>query len=621
MNFGIFSPKLNTRQDVPSILLSEAFIQADSRNVFEQHGEYKSLRGRLESFLDANGDKIAAPTDVFTISAIDHANKKLTVTGDVLSGNTALADGATIRINAGTTTANNTTFTVNGTPTYSSPSSTVYVTASISAAGATPGNLFVGTAPIIRYHRHTKQKTGTEYLLAATVYHILLWNYSAKTLAVKFTSGTPSGVERWDIITHLDNVYASNNSDLVQKWDVRDDPTNSFADLGSASGIDIDGAGTYLTACKYLASIEGYLFLLYTTEGGGANNVKAQRGRWCSLRDDSDFDENGSGDAGYKDFDNTPAFIAGVGKKDDNLYVFTNGDRPVTYFGWLVIQDTVFEWDEKQIKTGCISPDTIVNDKSGRLFYLASDLTFREIDTPDDISFPVDISLRGINTEYARFSQAAYIDEYDHIYLAIPAGSSETNNLVLDLKIRDLTWNVHDIPIRAFGDYTRQEVQTYDTLPYDNYDDFGLAWKIYDTDINVIGHPFDLVSDYNGYTYELNSAFNDAGSDFTRILVIGTTLTLRASSINLFKRVNNGVDLYFNREDAGSVNVSIKRDNEASWQLVGTASLIDADLPDIIVFHIPFDKRAKFFLFKLESTDFFEFLGMAFSEFELDDYR
>ena len=216
-NFGIFSPKLNTRQDVPSILLSEAFIQADSRNVFEQYGEYKSLRGRLASVQDANGDNIAAPTDVFSISAIDHANKKLTVTGDVLSGNTALADGATIRINGGTTAANNTTFTVNGIPTYSAPSSTVYVTESISAAGATPGNLFVGTTPIIRYHKHTKQKTSVEYLLVATAYHILLWPYLNKTLTVKFTCGTPSQVTRWDIITHLDNVYATNNVGKVLK--------------------------------------------------------------------------------------------------------------------------------------------------------------------------------------------------------------------------------------------------------------------------------------------------------------------------------------------------------------------------------------------------------------------
>lgn len=615
-DFGIFSPKLNTRQDVPSILLSEAFIQANSRNVFEQHGEYKSLRGRLGSFIDANGDKIAAPTDVYTITNINSGTRTITIVGDHSAGETVLGVGDTIRINGGSESDNETTFTVDSLPAVT----TVVVTEAL-AADATPGNLFVGTTPIIRYHKHMKQKTSVEHLLVATIYHILLWSYLNKTLTVKFTCGTPDQVERWDIITHLDNVYATNNIDLVQLWDVRDDPANNFEDLGGAGGIEFDGAGTYLTACRYLASFEGYLWLLYTTEGGGANNVHAQRGRWCSLRDVTDFDENGAGDAGYRDFDNTPAFIAGVGKKDDFLYVFTNGDRPVTYFVWLVTEDTVFSYDEKQIKTGCIAPDTIVNDRSGRLFYLASDLTFREIDTPDAISFPVDLSMRGINTEFARFSQTTYIDEYDHIYLALPTEGSETNNLVLDLNIRNLTWNVHEIPVRAFGDYTRQERHAYDDLPYADYDDWGLAWVRYDTEINVIGFPIDLASDYNGYTYDLHSAFKDAGNDYTRTLIIGTTLTLKAQSINLFKRINNGVDLYFNREVAGSVNVYVKRDNERTWQLVGAASLVDTDLPDIVVVHVPFDKRAKFFLFKLESTDYFEFLGMAFNEFEFDGYR
>ncbi len=616
-DFGVFSPKLNTRQDVPSILLSEAFVQADSRNVFEQHGEYKSLRGRLGAFQDANGDDIATPTDVFAISSINVSLKRITITGDHSGGNTALTVGATIRINGGTTAANNIALTVASLPT----TSTIIVTETLASAGATKGNLFVGSTPIIRYHRHTKQKASVEFLLAATRYNIFLWTHDTKILTVKFTTGSSSETIHWDIITHLDQVYATNNIDLVQTWDVRDDPTNSFDDLGSASGIDIDGAGTYLTACKYLFSFEGYLFLLYTTEGGGANNVHAQRARWSSLRDITDFDENSSGDAGKNDFDNTPAFIAGVGKKDATMYVFTNGDGPVTYFGWHTTESIVFSWDEKQIKAGCISPDAIVNDKSGRLFYLANDLTFREIDTPNPISFPVDVSLRGINTEFAQFSQAAFIDEFDHIYLAIPSGSSETNNLVLDLTISDLTWNVHDIPIRIFGDYTRQEVFTYDTLPYDDYNSWGLAWKIYNTEINVIGHPLDLVSDYNGNTYELHAAFNDAGEDYTRTLVIGTTLTLQANSINLFKRINNGVDLYFNREAAGSVNLSVKRDNEKTWQTVGSASLADTALPDIVVVHVPFDKRAKFFLFKLESTDYFEFIGMAFNEFKWDDYR
>ncbi|MCK5613404.1 hypothetical protein KAR91_66655 [Candidatus Pacearchaeota archaeon] len=612
-DFGILANKLNVQESIPSILLPAAFLQSESRNVFEQHGEYKALRGRLAAFQDVSGDNIAAPTDVYAITSLNTGTKTVTIDGDHSAGNTELNVGATIRINGGTTEDNNKLLTVTALP----DTDKITVSESLSAVGAAKGNVFVGTTPVIRYHRHTKQKTSVEYLLAATRYNIFLWANADKSLTVKFTTGSVAETTHWDILTHLDNVYATDNVNVVQKWDVRDDPANDFEDLGSASGIDIDGAGTFLTACKYLGSFEGYMFLFFTTEGGGANNIHAQRGRWSSLRDDSDFDENSAGDAGKKEFDNTPAFIAGVGKKDNFLYVFTNGERPVTYFGWLTTEATVFIWDEKQIKTGAISPDAIVNDKSGDLYYIASDLSIREIDTPNKLSGPVDKLMRGINTENAQFSQADYIDEFDHMYFAIPSGGSETNNIVLDLTVNDRTWNIHEIPIRAFGDYTRQEVSTYDTLPYDNYDDWGLAWGKYDTDVNILGFPLDLAAGYDGFTYELHSAFNDAGEDYTRTLVIGTDF----NALNLFKRVNNGADLYFNREAAGSVGISIKRDTEASWQSVGSASLADTALPETVKVHVPFDTRAGYLKIRLETTDFFELIGIIFNEYELDGYR
>jgi hypothetical protein len=613
-DFAILSDKLNVVDSIPSILLPSAFLQAESRNVFEQHGEYKALRGRLLTIQDADGVAIQTPTDAYVITSIVAGTSTINITGDHSAGNTPLDVGDTIRLNGGTEADNETLFTVATLPTTGSITTVETLT-----ADATPGNVFVGFTPIIRHHRHTKQKGSTEFLLVATRYNVFLWTNSTKTLSVKFTTASPATeTTHWDIITHQDNVYATNNIDVVQKWDVRDDPANNFAALGAGAGggIDIDGS-TLLTACKFLASHEGYLFLFYTTEGGGANNVFAQRGRWSSRRDDTDFNENSAGDAGRNEFDNTPAFITGVGKKDSNIYIFTNGDQPRTYYGWLTTESIVWVWDEKQVKTGCLSHDTIVNDKSGRLFYLSSDLTVREIDTPELISRPVDKTIRGINLNFAQFAQATFIDEFDHIYLAIASGSSETNDIVLDLTVSDLTWNIHEIPVRSFGDYTRQDVFTYDTLPYDTYEEWGEAWVTYDSDVNVLGFPLDLASDYFGRTYELHAAFNDAGEDYTRSMVIGTTF----NAVNVNKRINNGVVLYFNREAAGTINVYVKRDDEANWLLVGTASLADAALPTTVAVHVPFDVAAKFLKFKLESTDYFEFIGAVFNEYEIGSYR
>ena len=623
MDFAIMGPKLGLAESVPSIALREAFIQTGSENVHERYGEYRKIRGRLAEFYDiTNSVKIALPTDVFTITAIDHASKKLTVTGDVLSGNTALADGDTIRINGGTTEANNIIFTVNGTPTYASPSSTVYVTEAISAEGATPGNLFVGTTPAIRYHRHVKEKTNTEYILAGTAYNIFLWTYSDRSFTVKHTCA--SVCTRWEMVTHMDNVYATNNVDKVLWWNVESSASNAFAVLDNANGLDIDGGTTYITKAKHLTSFEKYLIVGYVTDSD--SDVHPARAIGASQESGGatiDFQySGGTGDAWKKDFLNTPAKLMGFARWGNNIIVGTGPDYlGRIYRGWITTQDTVFEWVEEPLKAGVLSGDTFVNSKDGRLFFLASDLTIRALNNPEPVSNLIDLTVRGINASVAEYAQATFIDRYNSIALAVPTGSSETNNKLLMIDVDKRTWFIQDIPIRAFGDYTQQLTYTYDTLPERTYDDWGAAWLIYDTQVNVLGFPLDICSDYSGYTYDLFRADKDAGSAITGTLIIGTSLDPNRATLHRFKRVNSGVDLYFNREAEGSVALEVKRDNEASWQSVGTAELADTALPKIVVKHIPCDLRGKYFQFQLSSDDYFEFLGMSFSDFELEGTR
>ena len=616
-DFAIISPKLGIAENTPKVLLSEAFLAKGSENVHQRYGRYDKIRGRLPDLYDSENVKIKAPTDVYVISAINSGSKKLTVTGDVLSGETALADGDTIRINGGTTAANNITFTVNGTPTYSDPSSTVYVTETISAEGATPGNLFVGATPVIEYHRHVRQNTGTEHLLLGTKYHILLWTQSDKSLTVKWTTLVPANVLRWEITDHLRNVVATNNSDFVLWWNVDGSVSNNFAALDNSNGIDYEGTAKRLTKAKHITSFERYLILGYTTEDG---TVYPQKERWASLGTGGssiDFDENGSGDAGAKEFTNTPGFLMGFARHGDDLVI---AKQDSMYRSWLVTADTVFEWDEYTLKVGCISADSLVNDKAGRLYWIASDLTIREIMTPRPISTAVDITVKGLNTSKAEYIQATYIDEYEEIWWAISSGDSDTNDTIVSFHPESGRSYIYKIPVRAFGDFTQQVAYTYDTLPYDTYADWGANWLIYDTQRNIVGFPLDLASDYLGNTFDLHRANSDDGNTFTAKLIISTTLTVQ-KSLNLFKRVNNGADLIFNRKSSGSSTLYAKRDSEKSWQLLGTASFIDTDLPETVTVHVPFDKRARSFEFKIESSDAMEFLGMFFREFEFDNYR
>lgn len=612
-DFAIVSPKLGIAENVPSVLLSEAFITKGSENIHERYGRYDRLRGRLPELLDSEQAKIKAPTDVYVITDINAASKIITITGDHSAGNTALAEGDTIRINGGTTTGNNITFTVASLPT----TSTIITSEALEAAGATPGNVFVGATPVIKYHRHIRQGTGTEHLLLGTKYHILLWLNSDKSLTVKWTTVTPANVYRWEFADHLRNVVATNNSDFVIWWNVDSSVANVFAALDNADGIDYEGTANRLTKCKYIFSFERYLILGYTTEAG---TVYPQRMRWPSLGTGGstiDFDENGSGDAGAKEFTTTPGFLMGFARHGDDLVISKEDSM---HRGWLVTAETVFEYEEYTLHVGNLSADSLVNDKAGRLYWLGSDLTIREISTSRPLSTVVDITVKGLNTSQAEYIQSTYIEEFEEIWWAIPSGGSDTNDTIISFHPGSGRSFVYKIPVRAFGDFTQQESYTYDTLPFDTYAAWGADWRIYNTKRNVVGFPLDIASDYLGNTFDLHRADKDDGSDFIGVLIISTTLTVQ-KSLNLFKRISNGCDVILNRKSSGSATLYAKRDTERSWQLLGTASFVDADLPETVIVHIPFDIRAKSFQFKGESSGNMEFLGLIFREYELDDNR
>jgi hypothetical protein len=621
-DYAIFSPKMGLAESVPGMTMREAFLRDGSKNVHERYEEYHKIRGRLPDLydLDTTPQKIAAPTDIYTITTIDTGTKTITIVGDHSAGTTALAAGDTIRVNGGTTAANNVKFTVSSLPT----TSTIVTVEPLSAAGATPGNVFVGATPKICYHRHVKEKTSAEYLLIGTAYHILLWTYSDRSLAVKHTCS--SACTRWEMCTHMDNVYATNNVDKVLWWNIEDSAGNNFAVLdNAANGLLIDtGNSKYITKAKHIFTFENYLFVANVTDSDSdvhpARVINAS-GETGGATIDFNYTD-GTGDAAKKDFTNTPSEVMGFGRWGNNIIVATGPDSKYgrIYKGWLTTEKVPFYWDEEPLKTGTLSGDTMVNSKDGRLFFLATDMTIRELNNPVPVSTLIDKTIRGINLSVAEYSQATFIDRYNSIAIAVPTGSSETNDKLLCINVdKPGSWFIMDIPVRAFGDYTQQVVYTWDTLPERTYNDWGAAWLIYDTQVNVLGFHLNLCSDYSGYTYDLFRADNDDGTAFTAAMVFGTTFG--PENINNYKRVNNGIDLYFTRQAEGTVTVEVNEDSAKAFETVGTASLVDTDLPDVVCVHVPTDLRAKYFQWKLSSENYFEFLGMAFPDVTIEGTR
>lgn len=599
--------KIGKNEGVPTILLSEAFMADESENMRVRYGEYRAVRGRLPELLDmTNSDKIKMPTDIYAITSIVSGTNTINITGDHSAGNTPLAVGAIIRVNANGTTTNNVQFTVASLPTVSS----IVVEEDITSTN--DGNVLVGTTPIIRHHLHVRQANQAEFLLLATAYHIWTWSNTNRSITLKFTSLTPGTATHWSIITHLDDVYATNNVDLIQKWLVSTSPSNSFADLGSASGVEIDGGGTFVTKARFLASFETYLFLFYPTHND--NSLYPLRTYHSSRSDPSDFDINGSGDAGLKNFNNTPDFLVGVGFWQDNMVVFKQ-QRHIR--GTLVSDDTVFRWDEEELKVGALSTEAITNDRAGRLYWLASDLSIREIRTPVQVSQLADKTIKNLNTSVAEFAQMTFIDTFGTINLALAIGSSTTNNKIISFNPDTADTFITEMPIRSFGNYTRQAAFTYDTLPFNNYADWGADWIIYDTQVNVVGFPLDLASDYEGTTFNMYQSETDDGVAFTRSFVFNTNM----GEPFPFKRVNNGMYGIFRRQGSGTVSVYIRINTSSGWTLLGTMSLVDSRGQEFVIVHLPFDERFQNANFKLESTDRLEIIGIIFRDFELDDDR
>ena len=122
------------------------------------------------------------------------------------------------------------------------------------------------------------------------------------------------------------------------------------------------------------------------------------------------------------------------------------------------------------------------------------------------------------------------------------------------------------------------------------------------------GTRINICSDYSGYTHQLMRSETDDGLLYTAYFVISTDLSNK-QALAFYKRILD-LHLYFKSEASGTATIEVKRDNEASWQAVGSVSLTGT--AEIIVKHLATRIYAKHFLFKISAANYFRFLGCLF---------
>lgn len=461
---------------------------------------------------------------------------------------------------------------------------------------------------VLKYHWFVMY-SGTKHLLAFTKKHIYRWNAGVQAYATVLFTGSADTTE-WSVATFKDQVIITNNIDKVQSWDGAAATTSP---LGSANGIEY-ASGKYITKAKFLAVFENYLLAGNVTADGAAD----PHGLFWS---DNGAPAFNTGDASSTTIPGNGR-LSGTGRFGDFLILFKERS---TRRLWLTSSDLIFNTAELSASLGSYAPDAAVNGVDGALYFYANDKTMRVINgNPGqlpEVAEAVTEQLRAIPDDYVHQVNATVVYEFGELVWTIPHGAQATDNNRLLVRDKNGQWGIREMAVSALGRYQRvsgADAYTIDTIPFDTIDTIG--WATIDDIKSTAGYELDLAGDYSGYTHLLSGAELDDGAGYTGYTVLATDLVTsdaagRVSGAGLrdFKRLLQ-IKPILRREEAGTVTISIKRDNEANWQTwtEGTVSLVDSDLPDFVEGNCPCDFRAKHFLIKVSGTNAFRLVGLLF---------
>ena len=140
--------------------------------------------------------------------------------------------------------------------------------------------------------------------------------------------------------------------------------------------------------------------------------------------------------------------MKGFGKYQGLLIVF----KANSYYKYWLTADTVLIFNGVFISMtiGCRCSKSIVNDDKGRLYWYASDGTFREI-SAGIISQPIQTDIVDLIYQTSvENMRSEFIDETKEVCWAVPVDNVLNNKL---LTFKELKWGQVDMAIPAFGGY------------------------------------------------------------------------------------------------------------------------------------------------------------------------
>jgi len=598
--FAIYSPTRGQREDYPVILLANA-VTSENQNAQEWDGEIRSAKLRKPELLKA----VYAILDTSGVTAtIAGDQTALFTSSDTITLYNAAGEYAQHTVVSSALVTGDTIITTTATITLTDPT---YLFLDADVTSNDPANKDFRKVPpadgneFMRYARFVLSDQ-TERLVGFTKDNVYYWN----TILTEWVNINPAGsltadTEYWDCDIYGEYLVATNNQDLPIQWD--GDTAGVFEDMDtqlSATTTD------YISKAKYIKSFRNYIFLGHVTYNIDST-IYPSSVTWSNIGEGvlaSGFRQDLGGDAGTAYITGNGDISGGFGEWQGYLCIFKRASqRKMWYVGGTI----PFNQDELNPAVGCVAPGSVVNDKDGNLFYYGTDKNFREV-SYGNVSKALVKTTRDLNPELLGLMRSTYIAEYDELWWAVAYGNASTaNNKVLVFK--EGMWEEREIPVTAFGSYTRQTTYTWDTLPFATWDDWG--WDSWDAADANTDFPVDLCSDSVGNTYEVHGAYTDDGQAYESFFVVSTDMTGK-QTLNFYKRMLQ-MYLYFNSNGSGSTetaNISIKRDTEANFQSLGSVTLDGTE--KIVRKRLAVDMRARNFELKIGALNKYNFVGVEF---------
>ena len=646
--FAITSPAMGIKEDIPSILLSQAYL-SDSVDMIFRDGELKRAKKRKLEFADQLPDPIlhqpyyekpassTAYAMVFTRRDIcwrDKSQDRYVFINKIY--NTGIIIDAVEN--------SNDTFTL--------------TLQSADLSDVQPGD-FIQLDDDVSYHTGVIWYEISDAISDDTLICIgsLPSNFdipsSGREYAIRLQFNTEVSGGMWSTAQMLEKLVMSNNVDNVLVWDgsgQAEDLVNcpyrckvvynyenrlilfditliqtgenmpfAFAfsgiddieDWGDTIKTDPNYTGVWDTDKEYLTNdivkYNGLYYVALQNTVSNATSPETDIESWGALQEPSD--------SSYWQVNEGRGKIIGAGDYAGFLYIFK--EKSIVK-AWTVVDIDVFHKTISVENIGTFAPESIVSTEKGIFFY-ANDGTFRLWDgiTPIVISDNIRNKARTINPEFNYLVRGKWIREFNYIVWAAPYSSSETNDIVFVYNIGNGingSWTTMDMPVSTWGEYLVETgiMNWYDLTFADWYD---WDWENWFTYTVLAGNPLILMGGYDGYVYRAYGSEQDNGIDYNGYAVIETDLSPDKSLANVFKRMTN--IWVFTRPDGKGkyMDLSAKRDTNPLPKKLGRVELAGPEA--IIRKKLACDIRAKSFSVKISLNNPGTLIGLIF-QFKID---